>query len=148
MPACFCIANERTDFMTTIFVYGTLKRGFCREEYLTNQKFLGKAITPSLYALVDCGDYPGLICVDDSSPQRLARSIHGELYEVDDVCLRELDKVEDVDGGLYRFDKIQIESVIPNRDDQMSQNRQPIFTYFYAKDATSFPDCGNAWTKK
>lgn len=134
--------------MTTIFVYGTLKRGFCREKYLTKQELIGEAITQPRYALVDCGDYPGLICVDDSDQQRLARSIHGELYEVDDHCLRKLDKVEDVDGGLYRFDKVQIESVIPNRDDQMSQNRQPIFTYFYAKNTTDFPDCGNTWTKK
>lgn len=143
-PTFFSKSNE----MNTIFVYGTLKRGFCREEYLANQTFLGQAMTKPLYGLVDCGDYPGLLQLDDLAHQRLAKSIHGELYEVDELCKRILDRVEDVDGGLYRFDKIQIESITPNRVGLMNKNGPPIFAYFYAKDATGFPDCGRAWTKK
>jgi len=134
--------------MVTVFVYGTLKRGFCRSAYLREQEFMGTAVTQPFYALVDCGDYPGLIRVENSSHTRVPRSILGEIYRIDSNCLRHLDLVEDVENGLYRFDQIQIESFNWYAKKLNGKIPQSVYTYFYARDTTDFPDCGNEWTRK
>ena len=80
-----------------IFVYGTLKRGFCRAHLLTGQQFLGEARTQPLYRMFNCGTYPGLKLVPkDGLP------IVGELWSVDSECLARLDREEGVAEGLYR----------------------------------------------
>lgn len=88
--------------MHRVFVYGTLKRGFRRHHALEAQKFLGPATTTTGFCLFDLGSYPGLIRTDNGI------SIEGELYEVDDSCLVELDVIEAVDQGLYGRESIQL----------------------------------------
>ena len=44
-----------------LFVYGTLKTGFCRNPYLDEQQLVGPVQTANRYRLVDCGNFPGLI---------------------------------------------------------------------------------------
>jgi gamma-glutamylcyclotransferase (GGCT)/AIG2-like uncharacterized protein YtfP len=102
--------------MRRIFVYGTLKRGFCRHDALSNQTFLGIAITKPNYKLFDLGSYPGLVFAEQG------KSIQGELYDVDDDCLRKLDVIEGVSVGLYRRDPIQLLS---------PWNLEPVETYIY-----------------
>ena len=102
--------------MQRVFVYGTLKRGFCRHPALSAQKFLGVATSAPGFRLFDMGSYPGMIAADDGI------SIEGELYEVDGSCLAELDIIEGVDQGLYGRESIQL---LAPWDDQ------PALTYIY-----------------
>jgi gamma-glutamylcyclotransferase (GGCT)/AIG2-like uncharacterized protein YtfP len=71
-----------------VFVYGTLRRGSARAMSLRfpNSKFIADAtVRGSLY---DLGAYPGLF------PNESNSSVVGEVYEVDDEILKELDDFE------------------------------------------------------
>jgi gamma-glutamylcyclotransferase (GGCT)/AIG2-like uncharacterized protein YtfP len=71
-----------------VFVYGTLRRGNVGAMWqrFTNAKFVDNAkVSGSLY---DLGAYPGLLLDDSNS------SVVGEVYEVDDAILNELDEFE------------------------------------------------------
>jgi gamma-glutamylaminecyclotransferase len=122
---------DRDDPRHLLFVYGTLKTGFCRNPYLQGQQFVGPVRTTSTYRLVDCGHFPGLI-VDLNH----GISIGGELWRVNDHCLQELDWVEDVAGGLYRRGQITLKNC----------SDPEAMTYFYNRETRSFPDCGDCWT--
>ena len=115
-----------------IFVYGTLKRGHCRAHFLNGQTSLGPARTAEQYRLVDCGEYPGLI----ESTSGL--SIEGEVWDVDDRCLKELDREECIDVGLYARRAIQL--LAPHDQDTVQ-------AYFYLGDTRGLPDCGTCWGK-
>lgn len=71
-----------------VFVYGTLRRGGVRAmpNLFPDAKFIGQAqVGGSLY---DLGAFPGLL-LDESSSQ-----VTGEVYEIDDGILGELDDIE------------------------------------------------------
>jgi gamma-glutamylcyclotransferase (GGCT)/AIG2-like uncharacterized protein YtfP len=71
-----------------IFVYGTLRRGGANAMSIRfpNSKFIAAAkVNGSLY---DLGSYPGLLLNEAQSP------VTGEVYEVDDETLKELDDFE------------------------------------------------------
>src|SRR6185503_9965282 len=71
-----------------VFVYGTLRRGNAGSMSVRfpNAKFIGDAkVTGSLY---DLGAYPGLLLDDSKS------LVVGEVYEVDEAVLNELDEFE------------------------------------------------------
>jgi gamma-glutamylcyclotransferase (GGCT)/AIG2-like uncharacterized protein YtfP len=71
-----------------VFIYGTLRRGSARAMSISfpNSEFIADAkVSGSLY---DLGPYPGLI-LNESSP-----SVIGEVYEVDDETLHQLDEFE------------------------------------------------------
>jgi gamma-glutamylcyclotransferase (GGCT)/AIG2-like uncharacterized protein YtfP len=72
-----------------VFVYGTLKTGFCRNHALDGQSFLGNCKTKPKYKLFTGGSYP---CMVKSEGQ--GKEIHGELWDVDEDCLRRLDRIE------------------------------------------------------
>ncbi len=119
-----------SDQATIVFVYGTLKRSFCRAYALADQQFIGEARTAPKYRLVNCGEYPGLLPADSG------KSIQGELYAVDAECLRRLDEIEAVDEDLYRRDRIELES---------PYHQTTVLAYFYNQDVTGMPDCGTRW---
>ena len=71
-----------------VFVYGTLRRGSAgaMSVRFPNARFIADAeVSGSLY---DLGPYPGLLLDGSSS------SVIGEVYEVDDETLNELDEFE------------------------------------------------------
>jgi len=71
-----------------VFVYGTLRRGGIRAMpgLFPAAKFIGAAeVRGNLY---DLGAYPGLMLDESSAP------VTGEVYEIDDEILRELDEIE------------------------------------------------------
>jgi gamma-glutamylaminecyclotransferase len=70
-------------------VYGTLKRGGRGNRFLAGQEFLGEAVTEPKYRLYDFGTYPGLVR-DEAN----GLAVKGELWEVDESCLAELDDYE------------------------------------------------------
>ena len=81
--------------MTKVFVYGTLRNREENHYLLKNAKYVGTTKTPEgLFALYDLGPFPTAVPVVDVvwSP-----SIVGEVYEVDDETLKQLDTL-----GPYR----------------------------------------------
>ena len=71
----------------TLFVYGSLKRGFPNHYFLRDSYFVSLAKTVERYSLyVDV--YPFVYPRDSVSP------IHGEVYKVDDNTLYRLDALE------------------------------------------------------
>ncbi|MBA4189032.1 MAG: gamma-glutamylcyclotransferase [Planctomycetaceae bacterium] len=92
-----------TNIATTIlFVYGTLKRGLRNHHRLSDQEFLGEAVTEARYRVIDLGPYPGLI-VDAVN----GLAVPGELWAVNERSLAELDAFENV-PVLFTRDPITI----------------------------------------
>jgi len=118
---------------TTLFVYGTLKRGDVRAPLLHGQTFLGEARTAARYRLFNTGEYPAL--VEAESVGLAGRSIHGELWRVDAGCLARLDEEEGVDEGLYA-----------RRPVAFVDQAEPAESYFYLLATNGLPDCGERWT--
>lgn len=122
-----------SDVRTLIFVYGTLKRGFCRSQFLKDQHFLDFARTVSNYTMYDCGEYPGLV-VDRAN----GVSIQGELWSVDQKGIAILDHVEGVDENWFSRQPILL--------------KQPLISgvvqaYFYEGSVTDLPVYGDNWLK-
>ena len=114
-----------------LFVYGTLKRGDVRAPLLDGQHYLGQAKTTQSYRLFNVGEYPALV---QAAPLGLAgRSIHGELWSVDDRCLARLDEEEGVDEGLYERRMIGL------------VDTQAAWTYLYMHSTQGLADCGDHW---
>lgn len=90
---------------TTLFIYGTLKRGGTNHLLLADQRFIATACTPPGYRLFVVADYPGL--VRDSTAQR---GVQGELWDVDSSKLAELDSFEGVPEKLYRREPVPLTS--------------------------------------
>lgn len=83
-----------------VFVYGTLRRGGARAMSIRfpNSQFIADAkVSGSLY---DLGAYPGLVLNDSNS------LVVGEVYEVDDELLKELDDFEV--SSSYRRKQVEI----------------------------------------
>ena len=71
-----------------VFVYGTLKRGFGNNVLLKNSKFIGEAETVNRMTMLSLGGFPMVVGTYGTS------TIKGEVYEVDDDTLRNLDSLE------------------------------------------------------
>ena len=70
-----------------VFVYGTLKKGYYNHYFLKDSKFIDEAITKEKYALYFL-KYPYVI------KNAKISQIYGEVYEVDDTTLIDLDFLE------------------------------------------------------
>lgn len=121
--------------MTTLFVYGTLKRGGSNHAHLAGQKFLGPARTAAGYTLVSLGDYPGLVRSADDR-----EGVTGELWSVDDPCLAHLDEFEGITENLYR------RAEIPLATPRSLGSAAPVETYFYARPVAGRPHLGPTWS--
>ncbi len=74
-----------------LFVYGTLKRGLSNHHYLQKAKFLSKATTLEPYPLIaPKKTYPYLV-----DKRGVGKRVKGELYEVDIVTLKRIDRLEE-----------------------------------------------------
>lgn len=117
-----------------VFVYGTLKRGHQRSHALAGQTFIGPASTAADYRMFDLGDYPGLIEVEPGTGDQ----VQGEIYRVDQGCLRQLDQIEAVDQGLYERREIRIFQ-------SFGTSGGLIAAYFYLGDIAGCNNCGACW---
>ena len=117
--------------MTRVFVYGTLKRGGDNHHYLAYQQFLGAAHTLPGYTLYSLGDYPGMVRAADDTD-----GVTGELWAVDDACLRQLDLLEGVAEGLY--ERVSVKLTPPF-------DGQAVETYLYRGSVTGRKALGPAW---
>ena len=114
--------------MHRVFVYGTLKRGFRNHRFLENADFVGKAYTVAAYRMLD-GRFPVL---RDGGPN--LKQIGGEVYDVDDRTLAQLDDLEDVASGMYDREEIDVMLVTPSNAE--------------ASRAFIYIGCGDYWDKK
>jgi gamma-glutamylaminecyclotransferase len=70
-----------------IVVYGSLRKGFGNHRLLEGSTFLGNVLTAPSYTMIGLGGFPGVIALGSTA-------IKGEMYEVDDETLRDLDRLE------------------------------------------------------
>jgi gamma-glutamylaminecyclotransferase len=113
-----------------LFVYGTLKRGQPRHPFLAAQTFVATAATRPLYRMFNVCGYPALVRHHEG------RAIEGELWEVDEECLRILDHVEGCDLGLYARESVEL--VAP-------YEALSAVTYLYQRPVDGLADCGTQW---
>lgn len=113
----------RVSNLTPIFVYGSLKRGFRLDPYLSNYPIanVGRVRGAAIY---DLGWFPGLRFVTDQQS-----SVEGEVYYVDDHTLRVLDRVEGA-PSLYTRTSVTVHV------DGDSQMLEGVDTYVYNGDVS------------
>ena len=73
--------------MNKLFVYGTLKKQYSRNDILSAASFIKEIKSLPRYTMIDLGAFPGIL---DSG----INVIYGELYEVDDSILEMCDLIE------------------------------------------------------
>jgi gamma-glutamylaminecyclotransferase len=108
-----------------LFLYGTLMRLGANHAVLVGcgARFVGEARTASPRTLVDLGPYPALLAEDEARDRGV---VHGEMFEVDEAALAELDEFEGC-PTLYRREAIE---VVIGKD-----TRERAFTYVLARRA-------------
>jgi gamma-glutamylcyclotransferase (GGCT)/AIG2-like uncharacterized protein YtfP len=115
-----------------LFVYGTLMRDGSRHAALAGQRFLGEARTEPRYALLDLGEYPGLVRREPGG-----RSVTGELYEVEDGLRATLDEIEGA-PGLFRLKPVAVVG-----------RAGPVYAYFYQPAPHGLPTYeGERWDNR
>ena len=78
--------------MRTIFVYGTMRRGWLRHDALgNNPRLVGVGTVPGV--LLDLGAFPGLVEGEGR--------VFGEVYSIADARIPLLDRIEGVHAGMY-----------------------------------------------
>ena len=73
--------------MHLVAVYGTLKKGFGNHRLLAQSRFVGEALTEPNFTLLHLGGFPGIVRSGDTA-------VSCEVYEVDDITLARLDRLE------------------------------------------------------
>lgn len=111
-----------------LFVYGTLKRGQRNHRLLADQLYRGDAASAPRYRIVDLGAYPGLV---ENAEHGL--SVTGELWEVSDCCLAELDDFEGV-PDLFDRRVIDVPDLI-----------QPVQGYFWVREVPPGAPSSDRW---
>ncbi|MFT3780406.1 MAG: gamma-glutamylcyclotransferase family protein [Nibricoccus sp.] len=114
-----------------VFVYGTLKRRGSNHRLLEGQVFQATAQTQPVYRMYALDGFPAMV----DAPQN-GLPIDGEIWEVDEEALVELDKLEGVDEGLYK--RVTIPLLPPN-------DRLKVEGYIYLLSVAGRRDCGTSW---
>lgn len=78
-----------------VFVYGTLKRGIHNHRLLETSEYIGEGFTVEKFRMYTTG-FPVLFESDHPD----AKSVFGEVYDVDDDTLKRLDQLE-AEGRMY-----------------------------------------------
>jgi gamma-glutamylcyclotransferase (GGCT)/AIG2-like uncharacterized protein YtfP len=82
-----------------LFVYGTLRRGEPGHGLLRAAPLLAEAITAPVFTLLDMGEYPAIV-------EGGTTAVAGELYDVNEALLLELDRYEDVPELYLRVEHV------------------------------------------
>ena len=97
-----------------VFVYGTLKRGFCNHTLLDEAEFIGEATTVERFGFyLGADDYAPVV---EEIPYLYrhpkvtdeAISVHGEVWEISPTMLRQLDRLEG-HPDWYQRENIQVQ---------------------------------------
>ena len=142
--------------MHLIFVYGTLKSGQIRNNVLRDQRYIGIATTEPQYAMFQISGFPALVdsvkAVADGQPAP-NRRVWGELYEVDEDCIAELDKIEGVSRNLFERREVKLDetwpSYLPTNGDVFANFfRKTAEAYIYKQSVAGAKECGSFWCHK
>lgn len=89
------------EWITCLFVYGTLKKGFANDHYLSEAGLLGDYRTMHRFPLVVLPPWH-VPCLYERPGH--GHVVHGELYIIDDAILRHTDRLEGIHepNGYYR----------------------------------------------
>jgi gamma-glutamylaminecyclotransferase len=109
-----------------LFAYGTLKWGRRNHRLISDQRFVGAAVTEPRYRLIDLGPYPGLVRDDEHG-----LAVRGELWEVSRCCLLELD---DFEGDEYVRGPVAVAGC-----------EQPVEAYFWNRPVPPGAQSGAEW---
>lgn len=91
----FVVYSKGVKMKNTVFVYGTLRKKLKWHHLLKTGLFIGNAITKEKYTLY-ADNIPYLIETESSV------QIIGEVYEIDDITLNVLDRLEGHPDWYYR----------------------------------------------
>ncbi len=116
---------------TTVFVYGTLKRGQRNHSLLQDQEFLGQARTLPRYRLYDCGRNPALVHDPVGGV-----AVLGEVWKVSDEVLRQMDAYEGA-PELYSRRVILLEGL-----------DKSVAAYFFNGNVADLNACGDQWPQR
>ena len=107
---------------TTVFAYGTLKRGFPNHNWLATATFIAPAWTEaSEFRMGNVGAYPEVTRVDHHSPDAAnAGFIEGELYDCDLRTIERLDVLEN-NGSHYQRELIPVRNTLPGSQNSFQQ---------------------------
>lgn len=140
-----------------LYVYGSLKQGMGRHQFLKGQRYIGTAITTSDYAMFQLSGYPAMINKNHPEAEVLlekgGNEIYGEIYEVDHTCINELDKIEGCDTGLYERKFVDLKEIFPIQLPSCQEvfgafNQKRAEAYFYKKQIGGARNCGIFWSHK
>jgi len=129
-----------------VFTYGTLKQGHSRYRYLVGQRYLGIGVTAANFRMHQLSGHPALVEPGDDN-------VHGELYEVDEECLKQLDIVEAVAHGLYErkyitFDTMSLAFLPTDQKVFEDYQQRQAEAYIYKKSVEGAKNCGTFWCKQ
>lgn len=113
-----------------LFVYGSLKSGFCNNNLLQNSFFVCLAKTHPFYRMYGCGNFPALV------KEANGILIEGELWNIKKKLFHTLDEFEGVNISLYRREIILL-----------AEPRVLAHTYLFCRAIKNLPDCGSVWRK-
>jgi len=80
--------ENKSESLTMVFVYGTLKKGFGNHHLLSKSLYHGDYSTAPSHKMVSLGGFPGVVFGKGTA------AIKGEVYEVADDVLDRLDRLE------------------------------------------------------
>ena len=86
-----------------VFVYGTLKQGYCNHGALETATYLGSTTIVGEYGLLDLGFYPAVVPMEGSGDH----TIHGEVDVVDEDTLYTLDCSE---GHPAYYERVKVDT--------------------------------------
>ncbi len=110
--------------MYYIFVYGTLKKGFGNNYLLSGSKFLGERKTiESKWDMINLGWFPAVVYGKND--------IIGELYEVDELTLKNVDHLEG-NGTFYTRELVSVSNI-----------SDPVWMYIMPYKQNYFSECTN-----
>ena len=93
------VSDERN--LRTVFVYGSLRKGFGNSGLLRDATFLGVDYLEG-FNMVSCGGFPAIYPVTDGG------TVYGEVYEVNDETFKRLDSLE---GVPYHYQRAKVRTV-------------------------------------
>ncbi|WP_406661519.1 gamma-glutamylcyclotransferase family protein [Methanolobus sp. ZRKC3] len=87
-----------------VFVYGSLKKGFCNHPLIEGSEFICETHTKESYAMLDLHRFPGVI------KDKKISIIYGEVYDPEDTVLEQLDIFE---GSWYTRENVELDAGFP-----------------------------------
>jgi gamma-glutamylcyclotransferase (GGCT)/AIG2-like uncharacterized protein YtfP len=130
-----------------LIVYGTLMRGESNHYMMKlcgmeGAEYLGDVTVPNA-VLYDLGGYPGLKFLPMTRPLYNLDEVHGELYEVSEKHIKELDRFE---GVPTLYDRIECEYEI--HGDWITHLEGHAYIYEYQRDTYEPHMPGGDWKKR